>query len=55
MQFLNVIAIVHAMAGNCGMHKLYVHYLEQRRWTHIEVYSTLLPVHTRTVGVSQLC
>ena len=27
MQFINAIAIVHTMAGMCGMHKLYVWYL----------------------------
>ena len=35
--FLNTIAIVHAMAGMHDMYKLYVHYLEQRSWTHVEV------------------
>ena len=37
MQYKNAIAIVQAMAGMCGMHKLYVRYLEHRRWTHVEV------------------
>ena len=39
MQSKNAIAIVHVMAGMCGMHKLhvYVHYLENRHWTHVEV------------------
>ena len=37
MQFKNTITIVHVMAGMCGIHKLYVCYLEHRRWTHVEV------------------
>ena len=37
MQSKNVIAIVRAMAGVCGMYKLYVCYLEHRRWTCVEV------------------
>ena len=49
MQSKNTITIVHVMSGMCGMYKLYVCYLEHRRWTHVEVYSTLLPVGTREV------
>ena len=37
MQSKNAIAIVHAMADMCGVYKLYVCYLEHRRWTCVEV------------------
>ena len=37
MQSKNDIAIVHVMAGMRGMYKLYVCYLEHRRWTCVEV------------------
>ena len=37
MQSKNTMAIVHVVAGMCGMYKLYVCYLEDRRWTCIEV------------------
>ena len=35
MQSKHSITIVHIMAGMCGMYKLYVHYLEHRRWAHV--------------------
>ena len=44
MQFLNAIAILHTMAGMLGIHKLYVRYLEHKRWMGIGVYYVLLPV-----------
>ena len=37
MQFLNAIAIVHAMVGVHGMYKLYMCYLEHRGWTRNEL------------------
>ena len=37
MQSENAITIVHTMAGMCGIHKLYVCYLEHRRWVCVEV------------------
>ena len=51
MQSKNAIPIVHMMAGMYGMYKLYVCYLEHRRWTMLK-YSTLLPVYTRRLCVS---
>ena len=37
MHSKNAIAIVHVMADMRGMHKLYVCYLEHRRWICVEV------------------
>ena len=38
MLFKSGIAIVHVMAGIYDMPKLFVHYLEHRRWMCAEVY-----------------
>ena len=37
MQSENAITIVDVMASMCIMYKLYVCYLEHRRWTYVEV------------------
>ena len=37
MQSKNAITIVHMIAGMLGMHKLYVCYLDNRRWACVEV------------------
>ena len=46
MQSKNAIAIVHVMAGMCGMHKLCALFGIQMLGRVLK-YSTLLPVHTR--------
>ena len=37
MQSKNAVTIVHTMVSMCGMHKLYVCYLEHRYRTHVGV------------------
>ena len=37
MQSKYDVTIVHVMAGMCDMYKLYVCYLEHRRWTCVDV------------------